>query len=258
MGKVDRKPLLSRGLEPSANVRSDIRRARILSRDMSNRQRCIQTLVKSFEAADLPARCSKFVARKQWVIIGSDDMFIRVYNYNTMDKVKTFEAHTDYIRSIAVHPTLPYVLSASDDMLIKLWDWDKGWTCTQVFEGHSHYVMQVRILRTSPCALTYRYVGNIEHIRVNLEVQVVQPQDPSCLPGDRKSSPKAHTRCRWYSTRRTPTRLPRHRWTARSRCGVSASPRPTTRWRGTRRASTAWTTILGVTAPTSSPVRPHT
>jgi len=28
-------------------------------------------------------------------------------------------------------------------MLIKLWDWDKGWQCTQVFEGHSHYVMQV-------------------------------------------------------------------------------------------------------------------
>lgn len=103
----------------------------------------MQTLVKSFEAADLPARCSKFVARKQWVVIGSDDMYIRVYNYNTMDKVKTFEAHTDYIRSIAVHPTLPYVLSASDDMLIKLWDWDKGWACTQVFEGHSHYVMQV-------------------------------------------------------------------------------------------------------------------
>ena len=36
---------------------------------------------------------------------------------------------------------MPYVLTCSDDMLIKLWDWDKGWACTQVFEGHSH-VMQ--------------------------------------------------------------------------------------------------------------------
>lgn len=70
-------------------------------------------------------------------------MYIRVYNYNTMDKVKVFEAHTDYIRCVAVHPTLPYVLSSSDDMLIKLWDWEKGWVCTQIFEGHSHYVMQV-------------------------------------------------------------------------------------------------------------------
>lgn len=31
----------------------------------------------------------------------------------------------------------------ADDMLIKLWDWDNKWTCAQVFEGHSHYVMQI-------------------------------------------------------------------------------------------------------------------
>ncbi|XP_044960915.1 coatomer subunit beta'-1 isoform X1 [Hordeum vulgare subsp. vulgare] len=102
-----------------------------------------QTMVKSFEVSELPVRSAKFVSRKQWVVAGADDMFIRVYNYNTMDKIKVFEAHTDYIRCVAVHPTLPYVLSSSDDMLIKLWDWDKGWMCTQIFEGHSHYVMQV-------------------------------------------------------------------------------------------------------------------
>ncbi|URE18609.1 hypothetical protein MUK42_11205 [Musa troglodytarum] len=101
------------------------------------------TMVKSFEVTELPVRSAKFIARKQWVVAGADDMFIRVYNYNTMDKVKVFEAHTDYIRCVAVHPTLPYVLSSSDDMLIKLWDWEKGWICTQIFEGHSHYVMQV-------------------------------------------------------------------------------------------------------------------
>nr|CAD1843045.1 unnamed protein product [Ananas comosus var. bracteatus] len=102
-----------------------------------------QTMVKSFEVTELPVRSAKFIVRKQWVVAGADDMFIRVYNYNTMDKIKVFEAHTDYIRCVAVHPTLPYVLSSSDDMLIKLWDWDKGWICTQIFEGHSHYVMQV-------------------------------------------------------------------------------------------------------------------
>ena len=34
-------------------------------------------------------------------------------------------------------------------MHIKLWDWDKKWTCTQVFEGHTHYVMQVGYVATS-------------------------------------------------------------------------------------------------------------
>ena len=37
------------------------------------------------------------------------------------------------------------MLTASDDMTIKLWDWDKSWKCVQVFEGHSHYVMGLAI-----------------------------------------------------------------------------------------------------------------
>ncbi|KAK2184091.1 hypothetical protein NP493_283g04003 [Ridgeia piscesae] len=104
-----------------------------------------QQLIKSFEVCDLPVRAAKFVARKNWIITGSDDMHLRVYNYNTLERVNQFEAHSDYLRSIAIHPTQPYILSSSDDMLIKLWDWEKKWTCTQVFEGHTHYVMQIVI-----------------------------------------------------------------------------------------------------------------
>ena len=70
-------------------------------------------------------------------------MQVRVYNYNTMEKVKTFEAHSDYIRCIAVHPTLSLLLTSSDDMTIRLWDWEKAWGNTMTFEGHSHYVMMV-------------------------------------------------------------------------------------------------------------------
>jgi len=59
-------------------------------------------------------------------------MQVRAFNYNTHEKIVTFEAHTDYIRSIAVHPTQPFILTCSDDMLIKLWDWEKGWKNVQV------------------------------------------------------------------------------------------------------------------------------
>jgi coatomer subunit beta' len=61
-----------------------------------------------------------------------------------MEKVKEFEAHNDYIRFLEVHPTLPYVISTADDMSMKLWNWDKGWDCIQVFEGHAHYVMMAK------------------------------------------------------------------------------------------------------------------
>lgn len=102
-------------------------------------------LVKSFELCEVPVRCAKFIVRKQWIVAATDDMHLRVYNYNTMEKVKEWEAHTDYIRFVEVHPNRPIFLSSSDDMSIKLWDWDKNFECTQVFEGHSHYVMMARI-----------------------------------------------------------------------------------------------------------------
>ncbi|KAJ5915903.1 COPI vesicle coat beta' subunit [Penicillium verhagenii] len=104
-----------------------------------------QSIIKTFELTDVPVRAGRFIARKNWIVCGSDDFQLRVYNYNTSEKITSFEAHPDYIRSIVVHPTLPYILTASDDMTIKLWDWEKGWKCVQVFEGHSHYVMGMAI-----------------------------------------------------------------------------------------------------------------
>jgi coatomer subunit beta' len=59
-------------------------------------------------------------------------MQIRVFNYNTHEKVVSLDAHADYIRSLAVHPNRPFVLSSSDDMTIKLWDWDQNWKNTMV------------------------------------------------------------------------------------------------------------------------------
>ncbi len=54
-----------------------------------------------------------------------------------------FEAHSDYIRGVAVHPTQSLVLTCSDDMSIKMWDWEKQWKMVMCFEGHSHFVMHV-------------------------------------------------------------------------------------------------------------------
>jgi len=64
--------------------------------------------------------------RKNRFVTASDDFQLRVFNYNTHDKVVAFEAHPDYIRCLAVHPTHPLVFTGSDDT-IKSWDWDKSW-----------------------------------------------------------------------------------------------------------------------------------
>jgi hypothetical protein len=44
--------------------------------------------------------------------------------YLTLQQINAWEAHTDYIRYLEVHPSLPYVLSCSDDMSIKVKCWN--------------------------------------------------------------------------------------------------------------------------------------
>ena len=52
---------------------------------------------------------------------------------------------TVYARFYGTSTEWYLICVVSDDMLIKLWDWEKKWVCTQVFEGHTHYVMQIVI-----------------------------------------------------------------------------------------------------------------
>ena len=106
--------------------------------------------MRSLEITNSPVRCAKFIARKQWIIVGADDTKLRVYNYNTAEKLKTIEDHSDYIRHIVVHPTLPYVLSCSDDDTIKMFDWDKNWAKVNSFQDHEHYIMQLAINPKDP------------------------------------------------------------------------------------------------------------
>ncbi|WWD16221.1 hypothetical protein CI109_100647 [Kwoniella shandongensis] len=109
-----------------------------------------QTDLKTFEISDVPVRCVRYIARKNWFVSGSDDFQLRVYNISTGEKITAFEAHPDYIRCLTVHPTLSLVLTGSDDMTIKCWDWEKGWRCVQIFEGHTHYIMALAINPKDP------------------------------------------------------------------------------------------------------------
>jgi len=70
-----------------------------------------QLLLKTFDITDVPVRAGRFIARKNWIVTGSDDFhlvrtlfkqrwltdFQRVFNYNTQEKVTAFEAHPEYI-----------------------------------------------------------------------------------------------------------------------------------------------------------------
>jgi coatomer subunit beta' len=86
---------------------------------------------------------AKFIERKNWIVTGDGDGYIHVYSYDTMEEVGNFEAHEDHIMCLAVNATYSFLLSASSDHLIKLWDWNKGWECMRIFDGHYNRVTQV-------------------------------------------------------------------------------------------------------------------
>ncbi|KAM0917155.1 hypothetical protein ACQ4PT_009707 [Festuca glaucescens] len=94
-----------------------------------------------------PVYSGKFIEQKEWLVVGGGDGYIYVYSYessDTLEEVECFKAHDGHhIMSLAVKPTQSFVLSASDDRLIKLWDWAKGWECIQTFQGHYNNVTHV-------------------------------------------------------------------------------------------------------------------
>ena len=115
-------------------------------------------LVKAFEVSTVPIRCVHFIACKNWFVARSDDFQLRVFNYNTHDKVASFEAHPDYIRCLAIHPTVSIVLTGSDDMTIngigtssgKIYRYVDSFVSSplinfvsHVYKGHTHYVMNI-------------------------------------------------------------------------------------------------------------------
>jgi len=70
---------------------------------------------------------------------------LRIFDFDSFELVFEWEAHSDYIRYIQVHPSLPYILSCGDDHTIKLWDWEAEYSSKETFAGHSHYVMMIKL-----------------------------------------------------------------------------------------------------------------
>ncbi len=52
---------------------------------------------------------------KPYLVSGSDDLTIRVWDYQNKTCVQVMQGHTGYVTSIAFHPELPLIVSCSED-----------------------------------------------------------------------------------------------------------------------------------------------
>lgn len=60
-----------------------------------------------------------------------------MYNCDSQSRIHVLHEHSTSIKSLAIHGTKPYVLSASCDGKILLWDYGKDWQLIKTFDANS-------------------------------------------------------------------------------------------------------------------------
>jgi small GTP-binding protein len=75
----------------------------------------------------------------EFVLTGSADKTVRLWDLNTGACIKIFKGHTDSVWSLALSNDQSQALSGSDDKTIRLWDLKTG-ECLRIFRGHEEAV----------------------------------------------------------------------------------------------------------------------
>ena len=88
--------------------------------------------------------CVSYSPNGCYIITGSDDMTIRIWDAETGLVVsKPLEGHTGHVRSVAYSPNGRNIISGSDDTTIRIWNADTGSSIGKPLEGHTRYVVSV-------------------------------------------------------------------------------------------------------------------
>jgi len=71
---------------------------------------------------------------------GGQDTCIKVWNYNEKDKRTRcccfLEGHTAPVTSVCFHRRLPWIVSASQDRTVRIWDFEHGGESLTVLVGY--------------------------------------------------------------------------------------------------------------------------
>eukprot|EP00743_Colponemidia_sp_Colp-15_P003436 GILK01003710.1.p1 GENE.GILK01003710.1~~GILK01003710.1.p1 ORF type:complete len:535 (+),score=87.61 GILK01003710.1:42-1607(+) len=86
--------------------------------DMSTR-----SVLREYKGHQGALRAARFTLDNLHIVSCSDDKSVRFWDLGTGDSLRTWDAHTDYIRSLALNPTSPDVFATgSYDHTVRLWD----------------------------------------------------------------------------------------------------------------------------------------
>ena len=88
--------------------------------------------------------CTSYSPNGCYIITGSDDMTIRIWDAETGAAVgKPLEGHTSRVDSVAYSPDGRHIISGSWDRTIRIWDAETGAAVGKPLEGHTGGVNSV-------------------------------------------------------------------------------------------------------------------
>ena len=59
---------------------------------------------------------------RPFLVTGSDDQTVRIWDYHTKSCVRVLEGHTNNVSAVIFHPQLPFLLSAGEDATLRIWN----------------------------------------------------------------------------------------------------------------------------------------
>ena len=98
--------------------------------------------MKIFPGIENPVNSVAISSQGIFILSGSNDKTVRLWNVYTGECEKTMVGHTNVVKTVAITPDGKFGLSGGWDEDIRLWDLKSG-KCLKVLEGHTELVQEV-------------------------------------------------------------------------------------------------------------------
>jgi len=85
-----------------------------------------------------------------FLVSGSRDKTIKVWETATGQCILTLIGHDNWIRGVAFHPNGKYIISVSDDKSIRIWDLKQARAVKTINDAHAHFVSCLDFNETNP------------------------------------------------------------------------------------------------------------
>ncbi|KAI9471134.1 Lissencephaly-1 [Coemansia sp. RSA 989] len=93
------------------------------------------------------------VSASYFVISGSRDKTLRLWDCASQQLLHTFKGHDDWVRDFVVHPSGKTMITVSDDKTMRIWDLTTG-RCSKTIEASEHFTSCIDFSPVNPLVAT--------------------------------------------------------------------------------------------------------